>query len=415
MTLKATWLGRDDVERIADVRLRCYGNGPADRPTFLRRTEIDPFENGDVLMLSDATGDVATATSLSLSINVRGTALPCQGVAWVGTVRSHRRRKIDGRGLASRVMDALIAKARERTQAVSLLAPFRVSFYESFGYGVVERQHTWTIPLSTLPQADADAPADGGVDGIAAGFAQYQNTDFDAALSNRDRQFQQTHGDVATDAARLKHWLAALDGQGFRFVDRQDDRVTAQFTLGTEIVDGEQIAVVHRPYWDSPAALKRLLVMLGTLRDQYAAARITLPTDVPINWWLRERQVPHRRVDHPAARCQLVTRMQAKILDVPTYVAALRPGDGANGDLHLQIDDATYRIDVQAGHATAVASSGPADLATAAPSAAAMLFGDLKPPVAQAMQRVETNRPSALALFDRLVASGPPPYCHEYF
>ena len=220
MSLKATWLGPKDLDRITDIRLRCYGGGPADRPKFLLKSQFDRSADGDVLILSDDTGDVATATSLSMTCNVRGTPLPCQGVAWVGTVRSHRRRRVDGRGLASRVMDALAEKAKERGQPVGMLAPFRVSFYESFGYGVMERQNTWTIPLAILPEDDT------------SGFGEYRDSDFAAAVASRQRQFDATHGDVATPAHSLKCWLAILADVGFRMVDRQGDRVTSQFTLG---------------------------------------------------------------------------------------------------------------------------------------------------------------------------------------
>ena len=86
--------------------------------------------------------------------------------------------------------------------------------------------------------------------------------------------------------------------------------------------------------------------MLGTLRDQYSAARITLPTDLPLNWWLRERQVPHRLVDHPAAHCQGITRMQARVNNVPTFVSALRPLTSVSGIINLGVDKATYRIEL---------------------------------------------------------------------
>ncbi|HEX8325318.1 MAG TPA: GNAT family N-acetyltransferase [Tepidisphaeraceae bacterium] len=403
MSLHATWLGRESIERIADVRLRCYGNGPADRKSYLDRTANDRFDDGDVLVLSDDTGDVATATSLSLSVNVRGTALPCQGVAWVGTVRSHRRRKIDGRGLASRVMDAMLYRSRERRQAVSMLAPFRVSFYESFGYGVIERQHTWTIPLSTLPQ-----------DETPAAFAEYRDADFDAALANRERQFRQTHGDVATDARGLKHWLTSLNASGFRLVDKQGDTITSQFTLGTEIENGQAVAVVHRPYWDSPAALRRLLVLLGTLRDQYSVARITLPTDVPINWWLRERQVPHRRVDHPAARCQMLTRMQGRVLDVPRFVSALKSTPTTAGVITVDVAGTAYRLEIADSQSTATATSAAADFVVDEPTWAAIAFGDLTPANAAMLGRLEVRRPQALPLLTALVSGGTP-YCHEYF
>ncbi|MGC4031822.1 MAG: GNAT family N-acetyltransferase [Tepidisphaeraceae bacterium] len=402
MALKATWLGRESIERIADIRLRCYGNSPGERDAFIRKTEIDCSADGDVLVLADDTGDVATATSLSLTMNVRGTHLPCQGVAWVGTVRSHRRRRIDGHGLASTVMHALANKARERGQAVSMLAPFRVSFYESFGYGIAERQNEWTVPLRILP------------DGDAGQFAEYRDADFDSALASRRRQFERTHGDIRTDAVRLDSWIKTLQPLGFRMIDRQGDRVVSQFTLGTEIVDGRAIAVVHRPFYESIDALKRLLTMLGTLKDQYSAARVGLPADLPINWLLAERQVPHRRVDHPAARCRAITRMQVKIAETPEVIAALTPANGVSGLLTIDVAGQAWRIEIADGHATATTSTHQADLACDAKVWAALVMGDLPVKTAADLGLLTAGTPAALPLLADLVA-GPAPFCHEYF
>lgn len=402
MPLQATWLGRNDLERIADIRLRCYGNAPGDRATMLKRTQIDRFVDGDVLMLSDDTGDVATATSLSLNVNIRGAALPCQGVAWVGTVRSHRRRKIDGRGLASRVMDLLREKAIERGQVVSMLAPFRVSFYEHFGYGVMESQNVWTVPLKILPDDDT------------SGFGEYRDSDFAAALANRQRQFKQTHGDVATDERGLKHWLAALGTNNFRFVDRQNGHITSQFSLGTEFEGEQGMAVIGKPFWDSPAAFRRMLAMIGTLRDQYSQAKIALPADLPLNWWLSERQIPHRRVDHPAARCSRITRMQSAIFDVPKFVQALKAPPGMAGVIRVKIDAQTYELEIADSHTAARPVTSSPDFEIDAPTFASIGFGELPPEPATAAGRLTVHRPQALPLLESLV-SGPAPYCHEYF
>jgi predicted acetyltransferase len=369
---------------------------------MLQRTKIDRFTDGDVLVLSDDTGDVATATSLSLKVNVRGTALPCQGVAWVGTVRSHRRRKVDGRGLASRVMDLLREKAIERKQVVSMLAPFRVSFYEHFGYGVSESQHVWTVPLKLLPEDDT------------GGFGEYREADFAAALANRQRQFKQTHGDVATDERGLRHWLDALGPTNFRFVDRQNGNITSQFSLATEFENDLAIATVNKPFWDSPAAFRRMLAMLGTLRDQYSQAKIALPADLPLNWWLSERQIPHRRVDHPAARCSRITRMQSAIVDVPRFIDALTAPPTMAGVIRIKIDAATYRLEIADSHTATLETTEPADFETDAPTFAAIGFGELPPEQAVLAGRLKVNLPQAMPLLAALVG-GRAPYCHEYF
>src|SRR6185295_5318131 len=57
------------------------------------------------------------------------------------------------------------------------------------------------------------------------------------------------------------------------------------------------------------------LRMLGSLKDQFSGATITLPVDVPLNYLLREAQVPHRTVEHPAPGLVHSTRMQVRVFD----------------------------------------------------------------------------------------------------
>ena len=412
MPLQANWLGRNDIERIADVRLRCFGV-PADREKMVQRTLNDRFDDGDVLVLSLDGVDIATATSLRLSLNVRGTILPCQGVAWVGTVRTHRRRRVDGHGLATHVMMALRQMAVERGEPASMLAPFRVSFYEHFGYGIIERQATWTIPLAVMP------------DGDTSGFSESPHQPVspadvgEALVASRRRQFLATHGDVDTTARSIQYWLGELKDVGYRLIDRDGSgTVHSQFTLGTEIMGGRTIAVVHRPWWESPAALRNLIAMLGTLKDQYSAARITLPADLPINWLLKERQLPHRPVEHAAATCTLTTRMQAAIIGPVRLCAALRTPTQVEGSVTLAVrsrDEAqTWRLQFAGGRVNAESAAGEADGELEDTVFAALAFGDLSAGDASAMGRLTVRNAAAMPLLEALSA-GPKPYCHEYF
>src|SRR3569623_446040 len=129
MSMKLRWAGRESLVAIADVRMRCYGYVPADRENFVKRTAEDRFADGDVVLFEDNGVVVGTATHLSLEIGSRGGRVPCQGVAWVGTVRSHRRRRVEGKGVAATVVNALLDRARERGDVATALMPFRSSFY----------------------------------------------------------------------------------------------------------------------------------------------------------------------------------------------------------------------------------------------------------------------------------------------
>src|SRR5207247_2140540 len=106
---------------------------------------------GDWLLAERDGQAVGTATALNMTMWVRGGAVPCQGVAFVGTVKTQRRRSEGEKGIGTAVMREVLRAARERGQVVSALMPFRGSWYEHFGYGIVERRADWTIPMSILP------------------------------------------------------------------------------------------------------------------------------------------------------------------------------------------------------------------------------------------------------------------------
>jgi predicted N-acetyltransferase YhbS len=154
MALSMRWVGDSDLDRVAETRWGSYAHALKDLPKFQEGIRADRRAvAGDFLLAETEDGQaVGTATSLSMTMWVRGAPLSCQGVAYVGVIKSHRRRRgTPAAGVASQVMLETLRMARQRENVLTALMPFRVSFYERFGYGVVERRTEWTIPLPLLP------------------------------------------------------------------------------------------------------------------------------------------------------------------------------------------------------------------------------------------------------------------------
>src|SRR5829696_6854310 len=150
MSLNLRWVNDDERDRVAETRLRCYASGTKDLEKYREMIRADGRPKAGDFLIAERDGEaIGTTTSLSMTMWVHGTPLPCQGVAWVGTIRTARRQA--GAGIASQLMHETIQRAREREQVVSALMPFRASFYEHFGYGVVENRVEWTVPLALLP------------------------------------------------------------------------------------------------------------------------------------------------------------------------------------------------------------------------------------------------------------------------
>jgi predicted acetyltransferase len=409
MSLTTRWLGRESIDTIADVRMRCYGTSAAERTSFLARSQRDRFVDGDVLLAEEKGHPIGTATHLSLQICPRGGRVPCQGVAWVGTVKSHRRRRVDGHGIASTIMRQIVQRGRDRGDVVSSLMPFRGSFYEHFGYGIVERQNIWTVPLSLLPSGDTD------------GFRYAEAGDIDAMAACRVRQTQIGQCDVDGGVTGIRYWLKELEDYGFTFVDRPDPKgpVRAFVTVGL-LMDGDSsIAVVDEPAYDSMDSLVRLLAFLSTFKDQYSFARLILPADLNLNWLLKERQMPHRRVDHPFASCKTISRMQIRILDHKTFLEAMTWPAATKGKAIVAVKEcegheSRFVIEVSGGKASVTVSDASPQVTLLDSVWAGVVSGALPAPEAKAMRLLESTDDAAIQLL-AACAEGPAPFSWEYF
>ena len=244
MPLNLRWVGADDYDRVAETRLHCYGSAASELAKFKNDLLSDRRAvAGDYLLAEESNHAIATTTSLSMHLWMRGARLPCQGVAYVGTIRTARRG-----GVAKQLMTATIARAREREQVVTALMPFRASFYERFGYGIVERRTDWTIPLSVMPTIDTP------------GLRYATDADRLAIAALRQRFVEHGQCDIETTAAG---WLLrdGTEHEGFQIVDADGKQLYAwAMAVGDNFVQGRSTTLrVTHAAWDSPAALLRLL------------------------------------------------------------------------------------------------------------------------------------------------------------
>lgn len=416
MTVSLRWLARaDDPDRIALVRQRCYAHADKDLDAIRDRLMADPRNAEGDFLLAESDGEpVGTATALPMHMWVRGGRVACQGVAWVGTVRTHRRKpggaSAGGAGIATQVMRETLRRARERGQVVSALMPWRASFYEHFGYGLVERRHRWTIPLPVLPAGDFD------------GVRYYDDArDFDALCAARQRIAGRGQCDIERSPAlwTLYNKRAA---DGFQVIDRAPDgagTVRGWMYLTHKHVEGQDVLTVEENGYAEVPSLLRQLHFLASLRDQYATAVLTLPSDVPLNRLLRESQLPHRPVNHATGACHPYTRMAVRVVDHRRFLEAMRWPADVRGAVTVGVresegDVSRFAVDVSDGHARVTPAHGDATFSCTDTTWAAVGCGDVSASAAVALGLAECADPAALGVLDAL-ARGPAPFTLEYF
>ena len=199
-------------------------------------------------------------------------------------------------------MHETLRLARERGDVLSALMPFRASYYEHFGYGLVERRCDWTVPLSVLPS--------GGIRGrslLRAGRSGRADPLPPAARRARASATSSARRPCGTGAeagrgrlrrggppasARPGECVSDTDAPGRPPLAPRPVRGWAYFRHAHEA--GKDVLRVAEIFYEDAPALLRLLHFLASLRDQYAAAVLPLPADLPLNRLLRETQLPHR-------------------------------------------------------------------------------------------------------------------------
>jgi predicted acetyltransferase len=403
MSLTMTWHGKESAELVGKIRAQCYADTSGEVGVFQERLANDPRISSDDLLIAQRDGlAVGTATSYSMTMWARGQAFPCQGVAYVGTIKTQRR----SGGIASRIMAESLRKARQRGQVLSALMPFRASFYEHFGYGLVERRTNWTIPLSVMPE------------GAAGGFEFIEGAD-EARLACRQRMVQAGQCEIERTPGMWSHWTSQ-EGEAQVIGERAPDgTMPSWFSWHLEKQNDKDILKVDDLAFDSIDALKRALRFFGTLRDQYWGVRLTLPADLQLNRLLKEPQVPHRLVKHEAAKVETVTRMQVRVLDHARLIGGLHLSGHLRGSLNVAIAECegetqTLKINLEDGRATAQKTSTAPDIEIADRHWAAIVLGDLPATQAANLNLIKVHRPAAVPLLDAF-AAGPAPFCNEYF
>ncbi len=410
MALKLRWVGEDELDRVAETRMYCFSSASGDLEMRKERLRADQrAQPGDFLLAERDGVAIGTTTALSMSMWVRGGEVPCQGIAYVGTIKTHRRHGRGGeKGVASQLMIEALRQARERGQVVSALMPFRASYYEHFGYGVVERRCDWTVPLAVLPTGDFE------------GLRFMKPEDLPLVSACRQRSVVRGQCDIQRTP---QGWALAAKAwpQGYCVVDRPDPTGPVQsWMFITEVKhDGKtQIRVADAAY-DSPAALLRQLHFLASLRDQYSAALLVLPVDLRLNWLLKETQLPHRPVEHAAAKMSPHTRMQIRILDHARFLEAVTLPLDVQGRVTVAVAEcegtiSSFQIKLDARRARVTPATCSADVECTDRVWAAIASGDLPASAAAAHGLIQATDSEALKVLDAL-AIGPAPFCNEYF
>jgi len=291
----------DDLDAQFDLAERSFGPGSRAGREQRRRAVADPIAAGRTFGAFHGDRPVGAASFHDMRQWWCGRAVPMAGVAGVKVAPEDR-----GRGVARRLMTALLDEVAARGHPLSALYPATMPLYRSLGWELAGVRDTAVIPTRSLRDLMPPDPTvlAAGPD-VAAGSARLRRAapaDAEAVVSVIGRVYQAARGngpitwDVASMAGRLADpdLYAYLCDDGF-LIYRWHHGNDALFVEGAEAIS----APAQRALWAHVGSH-------ASIADQ-VFARVG-PADV--FWWLtreRDGDVHHRSmwmlrvVDAPAA------------------------------------------------------------------------------------------------------------------
>jgi predicted acetyltransferase len=344
---------------------------------------------------------------MHLTMFARGGApLPCHGVAFVGAIRTERRKaKADGDGVATAVMKATVARGRDRGDVVSALMPFRASYYEHFGYGLVERRAVWSIPTSVLPSGDA------------GDWRHFEPAHLPGMLATKAVIARAGNCDIERPEATFRQMTEGENNTGWMFTLLDGSGGGVGGWCWAEVESEAGVMCLRVVEWGVQGATQfvQMLRLLGSMKDQYAKVTLRCPADWQLGRVLRESQVPHRPVAHGTAQMSVHTRMQVRILDHKRYLEALAWAPESKGSAVIAVKEcegheSRFRVTVEGGRASVSPSAETPQLTLRDVEWASVATGELA--VSEALR---WGLASGSAPLLEALAWGPKPYTFEYF
>src|SRR5436190_942163 len=139
---------RTDVETLAELAARTYRVASIEKRREFY-TDHPRFGLRDVRVAELEGQLVGSLVLYPFQMYVRGQQLPVIGVGSVAVSPEHRRR-----GVGEACLRAALRELRQRGQHLSILYPFRSSYYRRLGYGVIEYVHQLAMAPANLPLSD---------------------------------------------------------------------------------------------------------------------------------------------------------------------------------------------------------------------------------------------------------------------
>lgn len=250
-----------------------------------------------------------------------GRSVPMEGVAGVGVAPEVR-----GRGIATRLMRAIVLELAESGVPISTLFPATQPLYRRAGYEPAGHGFKTTIDVQRLgvrvnePRARAATEGDReAIQACAGRVAADHDGNLDRGAYNWDRIFY-SRGERREIPGLVVDGPRGIEGYIFYTMDAGSSlpiRGVGQLVRITDVAA------------ETPAAARRLLSLLGELSSVSDEAMMKTGPMHPLLLIMPEH----------AFKCELLDHWMTRVVDVPTAVAARGYRRGIDAEVAVEIED----------------------------------------------------------------------------
>jgi len=265
----------EEIETV--LRMRRYAFGDTSQEPLLPG-EVSSAVPAEILAVFEDGVMAASLHCFTTPQSVRGILKPMGGIGAVATDPEKR-----NRGYARTMMKTTLEEMAARGDAVSMLMPFKETFYAHFGYVTANANLTAKVPMLSMAYALKEAAV-----------KDYAYERFDIINGRepfqrfmRDVGVRQYHGLALFDAMPADMWLLWHGKCQIVVVSKGGEAKAMARFRKTGYLEGGELAVFDA-YWTDLTARTALLAFFAAHRDQVAAAKFLVPFENGFQKWFRD-------------------------------------------------------------------------------------------------------------------------------
>jgi predicted acetyltransferase len=354
-------LTKEDLNQVIKLHQYAYGFWTdkevteADFAHIIPEDTLGLFEKGEL---------VSVLTIMKTQQSVRGVLKGMGGISMVGTFPEARMK-----GYVRTIMQSAFLEMKETGFCVSMLEPFRETFYLRFGYVPAYDQLRLKAPLEGLR-----FPSDQSL-GDEWTFNRVPGREAKDAYMTFIQDFAPKvfHGYAFNPDIRDEEWNYRNKDRLFVFVKKGGNiEALARYKIKGYMHFEQSELIVQEMYWRNPAAQAALFNYLGKHRDQFQTIRMDVPYGADFQRWFEDlKDWIEIKFWHP----WMIRIIDAKeaLRDLPAPV---------DGELSIKLTDpqcgwnnATYLLQSTDGKLAASSTKRTAQIETTIHGLSALVYG----------------------------------------